>query len=96
MFENKVVIGRQGKGLRIKGFPLFLSPFPCLAPALSHNFILILAGVYCEWQEFINWLQLPHQLRHTFDMRSVREKVKRLNVFDTILFRKCINVASKA
>jgi hypothetical protein len=53
MFENKVVTGNEGKGLRNKGFPFLLSPFPCLAPALSHNFNLIFAGVYYEWQEFI-------------------------------------------
>jgi hypothetical protein len=53
MFENKVVTGNEGKGLRMKVFPFSLFPFPCLAPALLHNFILIFARVYCEWQEFI-------------------------------------------
>jgi hypothetical protein len=61
MFENKVVTGNEGKGLRMKGFPFSLFPFPCLAPALLHNFILILAEVYCEWQEFILAL---HSIRH--------------------------------
>ncbi|AKP46132.1 hypothetical protein BSM4216_0798 [Bacillus smithii] len=54
MFENKVVIENRGKGLREMGFSFLLTPFP----TLLHNFVFILAGVYCEWQEFILALQL--------------------------------------
>jgi hypothetical protein len=68
MFENKVVIERQGKGLRIKDFPFSLFPFPCLAPALFHNFVLIFARVYCEWQEFIYALQFFYKQRATLHM----------------------------
>lgn len=96
MIENKVVIERQGKGLRIKDFPFSLFPFPCLAPALLHNFILILAGVYFIWHNFIYALQFHHQFRHAFDMRGVWEKVKWLDVFDAILFRKRVDVAGEA
>jgi hypothetical protein len=86
MIENKVVIERQGKGLRMKGFPLFLSPFPCFAPALLHNFVLIFAGVYCEWQEFILALHLYRQLDYALNVSCMREHVHWLNVVDVILF----------
>lgn len=71
MFENKVVIKNREKGLRIKGFPFLLSPFPCLAPALLHNFVLIFAGVYCEWQEFIYALQFFYKQRTALHMPRV-------------------------
>jgi hypothetical protein len=45
MFKNKVVIGKQGEGLRDKDFPLFLSPLSCPFAQLCFDFVRSLFNI---------------------------------------------------